>query len=474
MASFSRCTTKRLLPVILSLAIAGCGLNAPAPTGVAAAAPGARASANLDDFMHEVFRIADSDRDGFLTLKETGLLPEQLDAFDKSGDGRISKGEWEGKATMGQILKKLPSFLPFVVSLYGQLDTNKNRLLTMGELETVMKPRTGSDLSASDVEAVFKASDKDTSGALTGDEFQDFYLNLTVIPERGLFKRMAWALLGTYVNMMSRIAVNVALHPKKIPPAQTPAKFGLPFEAVTLQTEDLLRLKAWYIPAATPTDKAVVLLHGRGDSRQMFIRQQQIKWLHRDYNVLAVDLRNHGESEGNVTTFGYGEGRDVQAAVKYVESRGNRRIGLYGISLGAATAIRGAAITPAVDVVVAESGYATVVSAFKGFVSFSFVPSSVMIASAAVARANQVLGIDMTTTEPLTQVGRLAPRPLSLIHGAADQYITPDNSRINFEVAGPNLPKELWIVPGAQHAVPAEHAPVEYEKRLLGFLKKHL
>ena len=42
------------------------------------------------------------------------------------------------------------------------------------------------------------------------------------------------------------------------------------------------------------------------------------------YNVLAVDLRNHGESGGKYITSGYLEARDILAAVTYVRQRGER------------------------------------------------------------------------------------------------------------------------------------------------------
>jgi alpha-beta hydrolase superfamily lysophospholipase len=60
------------------------------------------------------------------------------------------------------------------------------------------------------------------------------------------------------------------------------------------------------------------------------------------YNVLAIDFRAHGTSDGNVCTIGYDEVADVKAAYDFVAKQGEEDIVLWGISMG------GAAITRAI------------------------------------------------------------------------------------------------------------------------------
>lgn len=470
--------TTRLLPLVLSLAIAGCGFARPMAPERLSTDPRAASLADgaMATFMDEVFANADTDGNGKLSQAESGLLAEQIAAMDRDGDGEIAKREFNGRATLGQIREQLPLFLSMVLALHTQLDLDGDRHVSLAEVQSAvaMPGKGGDELRPHAVADTFQTADTNHDGGLTGAEFQDFYLNLVDLPERGLFRRIGWALLGTYLNLTSRIVVKKALHGERSLPKTTPADLGLPYETVTLKTSDQLMIKGWYVPAKIKTDKAILLLHGRGDNRSMFVRQRQLAWLHPEYNVLAIDLRNHGESEGNVTTFAYGEGRDALAGLDYLKRRGNRHLGVYGISLGGATAIRAAALSNEVKAVVDDCAYATVVSAFKGFISFMWAPNPVLIASAAVTRANRMLGIDMTTSEPLEQVEKIAPRPFLVIHGEADQYITVENSRINYKLAGSGLQKELWVVPGAKHAVSASHAPAAYREKLLGFFRQAL
>jgi pimeloyl-ACP methyl ester carboxylesterase len=67
---------------------------------------------------------------------------------------------------------------------------------------------------------------------------------------------------------------------------------------------------------------------------------------------------------------------------------------------------------------------------------------------------------------------RLAPRPLLMIHGEEDSYITPHMARALFARARP--PKEFWLVEGAKHNQALLVAGEEYRRRVLEFFEEHL
>jgi len=69
-------------------------------------------------------------------------------------------------------------------------------------------------------------------------------------------------------------------------------------------------------------------------------------------------------------------------------------------------------------------------------------------------------------------VGRLAPRPLLMIHGGSDTYIKPDMARKLFDKA--RGPKELWIVEGAKHNQALHVAGDRYRRRVREFFDVHL
>ncbi|WP_300367073.1 alpha/beta hydrolase [Brachyspira sp.] len=79
----------------------------------------------------------------------------------------------------------------------------------------------------------------------------------------------------------------------------------------------------------------IIIAHpyeGRGSYMKYFIKQ----FYDIGFNVLAIDLRTHGESEGKIYSLGYLERLDILAWIKYInDNYNNAQIILYGISMGA-------------------------------------------------------------------------------------------------------------------------------------------
>ena len=475
-ASRLRRGTHVLAAASLALALAACGA---APRGLAPARAGTPAAAAIDvdmtRFVGDAFARADLDRDGALSGREAGLDAAQFRALDRDASGEIEQAEWAHRLPLNEAVAELAPFRPMVEEVRRRLDADHDQAVTTGELRAFAAGgHRYEPLRAPALEAARKVGDVDGDGRLEGAEFDRFYVALGGVEgdgSRGLFSKIVNAALGGYLAVTSKIAFQKACHPNRRTPTSTPAKYGLPYEEVAFKTEDGLTIRGWFVPARVPTQHTVIGYHGIDDNREAYVRQGQVAWLNPYVNQLLVDIRNQGESDGDRTTFGFHEGKDVQAAYRYLQGRGIDSAMVYGTSLGGATAIRGAALVPALKGVVDDCTYATVQQAFTGFISLTFIPCPVLIAAATVERANREFGIDMRATEPISQVGRINGRPLLIIHGTADRNIAPENSKLLYDAAG-NGPKDLYFAPGAGHAQSAVVQPKEYERRLLGTVTK--
>ncbi len=126
-------------------------------------------------------------------------------------------------------------------------------------------------------------------------------------------------------------------HPEKIWKA-TPASEGLPYENLTLRSSDGVRLSAWYI-ASQVSKGSVIVLHG--NARNMSSDLDAVKMFHGlGFNVLIVDYRGYGKSEGSPDE--QGTYRDAQAAWDWLvrsKQESPDRIVICGRSLGAAIAV---------------------------------------------------------------------------------------------------------------------------------------
>ena len=76
-----------------------------------------------------------------------------------------------------------------------------------------------------------------------------------------------------------------------------------PYQTVHLLTKDSLSLEAWYIPVDS-SKGTVILFHGLGGNKSNVLKQAyEFRYL--GFNVMLVDLRAHGRSNGNITTMGF-------------------------------------------------------------------------------------------------------------------------------------------------------------------------
>ncbi|MFF0712217.1 alpha/beta hydrolase [Streptomyces bauhiniae] len=160
---------------------------------------------------------------------------------------------------------------------------------------------------------------------------------------------------ATPEEFVSALAHGLAFS-RRSPVVRQPDEYGLTYENVQFPASDGTVLEGWFIPAAS--DKLVIANHPSPCNRYGYPGHlpeystpfadfevnflPDYKNLHdAGYNVLAYDLRNHGESaaaDGGVCGIGLLEYQDVLGSIRYGRERlgiDNSRIGLLSRCLGA-------------------------------------------------------------------------------------------------------------------------------------------
>jgi len=138
-----------------------------------------------------------------------------------------------------------------------------------------------------------------------------------------------------------------------------PADYGLAAERVTFRADDF-NIVGWYIHAGVEIPRATVIAcAGRGGNKSTVLPRAKML-ADAGYDVLAVDLRGHGESEGTYPSGGYKEKAELRAAVAFAKRRGSRRIVMLGHSVGGVAVLHAAVdADPAVVGVIADSAFIT-------------------------------------------------------------------------------------------------------------------
>src|SRR5271163_4064939 len=104
---------------------------------------------------------------------------------------------------------------------------------------------------------------------------------------------------------------------------------------------------------------AVIIAHGIDHTRQVMLPRAAFL-VRGGYDVLAIDLRGHGESGGSIVSPGFLEARDILGALRYIRSRGNNEpVALLGVSYGAAASLIAAAESPEIAAVISDSSFLT-------------------------------------------------------------------------------------------------------------------
>jgi len=217
-------------------------------------------------------------------------------------------------------------------------------------------------------------------------------------------------------------------------------------EDVVVESSTGARLSGRFSPGRMPT--AVVLLHGYGGNQDEVL--PLANQLHEaGFTVFTYDQRGCGASTGEIT-FGAREQDDLISVVDYLSSRPDvERLGVFGFSMGGATAIMAAAREPRLKAVVADSAWADVRAWLQPSVKDSFLHPRDPFTALSLKLAERRTGIDLDELRPADVVARISPRPILLIHGRADEVVGASEAERNHGAA--QEPKKLVLVSGARH-----------------------
>jgi len=233
-----------------------------------------------------------------------------------------------------------------------------------------------------------------------------------------------------------------------------------------------LNVAGWFAPGR-PGAGAVLLMHGvRADRRSMLGRALFLQ--RQGFAVLLIDLPAHGESEGERISYGLHEGAGLRAALQFLARRlPQERVGVIGVSLGAATLVLHHASLPgpAPHAVVLESMYPSIDEAVADRLALHLGDWARPAAPLLLAQLPLRLGISAAQLRPIDQIGRLG-RPMLMLAGDQDRHTRLSETQRLFAAAAE--PKSLWVVAGAAHVDLHGFDAAAYEARVGAFLRKQL
>ena len=244
-------------------------------------------------------------------------------------------------------------------------------------------------------------------------------------------------------------------------------------EFVTITSDDGLTLfgRYYHVRDGAPLD---IGFHGyRSRSFTDFAGGSEISF-DMEHNLLLVDQRAHGRSEGRTITFGIQERWDVLSWVRYALDRfgEDTQILLYGVSMGAATVLMASGLELPANVkgIIADCPYVSPIDIIL-HVGKSHPLPQWLIKPFVIIGARIYGGFDIRQTDAMQAVAN-AKIPILIIHGEADDFVPAAMSELAY-IANPKIVTRLTF-PGAAHALSFMSDSPRYWKAVKDFIRKVL
>jgi alpha-beta hydrolase superfamily lysophospholipase len=241
-----------------------------------------------------------------------------------------------------------------------------------------------------------------------------------------------------------------------------------------IKSAEGLKLHAYYLPVRN-AERFVILSHGyKGSGFGDFA--YTARFLHENgCNLLFIDQRCCGESEGEYITFGAREKDDVRRWTYYIDHRNKRRlpIYLYGESMGAAAVLMSTEgkLPKTVAGIIADCGFNSMKQQLKDMAYNWFHLGWIELLIFRVAVFSRVVAGFYMREADVTKALSKNRLPILYFHGGRDTYVAPGNSVKNYNLT--KSEKELVIIPEARHLCCPYVNPELYRGKLLEFFEKY-
>lgn len=225
---------------------------------------------------------------------------------------------------------------------------------------------------------------------------------------------------------------------------------NLEYEELEITSYDGFKLKGYYYNKHKDSNKVIIIHHGYTANHYVCLQFLDI-FFEQKFNILLVDMRSHGNSEGMYITYGYKEQKDLDKWVDLIRNKigENGIIGIHGQSMGGATVLMyGGNYSGKIDFVIADCAY----SNGKEILKFQFKSADVPffpIYNIVNRECIRKCGFDMNKISPIDDI-KDNEIPVLFVHGTGDTVVPYTMSEEMFKVKKGNKNK-LLIIPDAIH-----------------------
>ncbi|AVF24165.1 hypothetical protein ERICI_04494 [Paenibacillus larvae subsp. larvae] len=242
-------------------------------------------------------------------------------------------------------------------------------------------------------------------------------------------------------------------------------------EQVEIVSQDGYKLRGWHLKPNENSRKVMIIVHGYTVAHPVSLPFSDM-FIEQGFNILVVDQRAHGWSEGKYTTYGYLEKYDLDEWVNWVRKRYDQNcvIGLHGQSLGGATVLEYAAINEHVSFIIADCPYSDLSALIKYQIKIKRAPAFPFY-QLVDRLVYKKAGFRLADVKPIETM-KQAEIPVMFIHGSLDNFVPTYMSEELYEAKIGK--KKLLVVEGASHGNSYAVDKEKYEEEVRMFVEDAL
>lgn len=244
---------------------------------------------------------------------------------------------------------------------------------------------------------------------------------------------------------------------------------NLEIDDVSIKSKDGLKLIGHLIERFENSNRYIILVHGY--SANYYLHVPFIPaFLKEKFNILLVEERAHGNSEGEYATYGYKEKEDLDLWIDFLEKRKGEKLflGLHGQSMGAATVLMCGARNKKVNFIIEDCGYSSAKEIIRyefskvKYVSFNLVYWLLNL------KVKNRCGFKFEDVSPINEIMK-SDIPILFVHGDADKKV-PHSMAIDMYKKRNRDGDMILIVPKAVHLTSYKEKKEEYESIVHEFI----
>lgn len=247
----------------------------------------------------------------------------------------------------------------------------------------------------------------------------------------------------------------------------------IPYETLEIISHDGLKLKGFYFNLFPESNKVVIIHHGYTANHYVGYQYMDI-FKDEGFNILMIDMRSHGESEGKIISYGEYETLDLKKWVDFIKKRFDENciIGLHGQSMGAATVLNYVGTYQEdVQFAIADCGYSNAEEVIK----YRFKQLKVPLLPLYFLVKGHIKyrhGVNLAKISPKDAV-QATNVPILFIHGTNDTTV-PSYMSEGMYKSKTDKKNKLYLVEGAEHMQANASDRARYTKTIKDFISEVL